>query len=267
MELSKIKLIVSDMDGTLLNSKHELDPSFFEIYEKLRTKNIQFIAASGRQYFSIADKFKPILNELTIIAENGSFVKKNGTEILVKAINISLLQNVIEHARKTPDTYIVLCGKNGAYIEQDSEQFVNYFKEFYNKYSLVHDLLSDPNDHYFKIALYNPNGAEKHIYPYFEDFKEVLQVKISGEYWVDIMQLQVNKGNAIEFIQKQNHITKDETLVFGDYLNDLEMFEQAGTAVAMQNAHPELKKIASYITDSNDHNGVFTVLKKLVDLE
>jgi len=265
MKLSNIKLIVSDMDGTLLNSKHELDPSFFEIYEKLKTRNIQFIAASGRQYFSIADKFKSILDEITIIAENGSFVKKNGTEVLVKAIDISLLQNVIQYARNIPDTYIVLCGKNGAYIEQDNELFINYFKEFYNKYSLVNDLLKDANDDYFKIALYNPKGAEINIYPYFDEFKTNLQVKISSEYWVDIMQLQVNKGNAIEFIQKQNNISKEETLVFGDYLNDLEMFYQAGTSIAMQNAHPELKKIASYITESNDNKGVISILEKLID--
>ena len=174
---SNIKLIVSDMDGTLLDSNHKLASSFFETYIKLKEKNILFMAASGRQYFSIADKFTPILDDIIIIAENGAFIKKNGTELFVEAIDIRLLKGVIEHARTLPDTYIVLCGKNGAYIEQDHEEFINYFKEFYSQYFLVDDVLKDSSDSFFKIAIYNTHGAETNLHPHFEQFKKYLQVK------------------------------------------------------------------------------------------
>jgi Cof subfamily protein (haloacid dehalogenase superfamily) len=257
---SNIKLIVSDMDGTLLDSNHKLASSFFETYIKLKEKNILFMAASGRQYFSIADKFTPILDDITIIAENGAFIKKNGTELFVEAIDIRLLKGVIEHARTLPDTYIVLCGKNGAYIEQDHEEFINYFKEFYSQYFLVDDVLKDSSDSFFKIAIYNPHGAETNLHPHFEQFKKDLQVKISGEFWVDIMPFNINKGNAINYIQKLHNISKEETLVFGDYLNDLEMFEQAGVSIAMENAHPKLKAIATQIAKSNNDNGVIDIL-------
>ncbi|SHI44427.1 HAD family hydrolase [Flavobacterium haoranii] len=263
MKLENIKLVVTDMDGTLLNSKHELTPTFFETYNKLKRNNIKFIAASGRQYYSIADKFESILDEITIIAENGAYIRKNGTEILVKSIHIDLLKKVIEYTRTLPNIYIVLCGKTKAYIEQKEENFVNFFKEFYNKYEIVDNLLDNLEDDYFKIALYNPYGAEENIYPFFEKFSEELQIKISGEFWVDIMQLNVNKGTAINLIQNAHNISKDETLVFGDYLNDLEMFQNAGISVAMKNAHPKIKEIASYITESNDEKGVEVFINKL----
>lgn len=259
-QFSNIKLVVSDMDGTLLDSNHELATSFFDTYNKLKEKNILFMAASGRQYFSIANKFTPILDDITIIAENGAFIKRNNTELLVEAIDITLLKDVIEHARTLPDTYIVLCGKNGAYIEQDSEIFINYFKEFYSRYFLVDDVLKDNSDSFFKIAIYNPYGAEANLYPNFEQFKNDLQVKISGEFWVDIMPFNINKGNAINYIQKLHNISKEETLVFGDYLNDIEMFEEAGVSIAMENAHPKLKAIATQITKSNNDNGVLDIL-------
>ena len=64
------------MDGTLLNSKHEVSPRFFEIYEELKKKNIAFVAASGRQYHSMVDKLESIKNEILVIAENGALIRK-----------------------------------------------------------------------------------------------------------------------------------------------------------------------------------------------
>jgi HAD superfamily hydrolase (TIGR01484 family) len=75
MDFSKIKLIVSDMDGTLLDSNHTVSDSFFELFRKLQKKNIHFAAASGRQYQSIVEKLHRIQNDITIISENGGFGK------------------------------------------------------------------------------------------------------------------------------------------------------------------------------------------------
>ena len=86
MNLSNVKLVVTDMDGTLLNSKHEVSPLFFEQFEQLKAKNIQFVAASGRQYHSILDKLKSIKEHITIVAENGAYVVKNGEELFINAI-------------------------------------------------------------------------------------------------------------------------------------------------------------------------------------
>ena len=76
MDLSKIKMVVTDMDGTLLNSKHEVSDLFFKLHQGLKDKNIQFVAASGRQYDSIINKLDPIKDDIIVIAENGGFIKK-----------------------------------------------------------------------------------------------------------------------------------------------------------------------------------------------
>ena len=76
MNLSNVKMIVSDMDGTLLNSEEEVSTLFFEQFEKLKALNIHFVAASGRQYNSIAQKLHSIKNEITIVGENGGVIKK-----------------------------------------------------------------------------------------------------------------------------------------------------------------------------------------------
>ena len=74
MNLSSIKLVASDMDGTLLNSDHEISALFFEIFEELKKHDIRFVAASGRPYYSIIDKLGAIKNDIIIAAENGGIV-------------------------------------------------------------------------------------------------------------------------------------------------------------------------------------------------
>ncbi|MBL4724215.1 MAG: HAD-IIB family hydrolase, partial [Lutibacter sp.] len=81
MDFSKVKLVVTDMDGTLLNSKSEVSKEFFKLYKQLKKYNIKFIAASGRQYYSIVDRFESIKNEITIVAENGAFAMHGNKEL------------------------------------------------------------------------------------------------------------------------------------------------------------------------------------------
>ena len=80
MNFSKVKLVAVDMDGTLLNSKHEVSNRFFNIYNELKKKKIHFVVASGRQYQSIIDKLDIIKNEITIIAENGGVIRQLNKE-------------------------------------------------------------------------------------------------------------------------------------------------------------------------------------------
>ena len=82
MDFSKVKLVVSDMDGTLLNSKGKVSPQFFNLFKELQKRNIYFCAASGRQHNSIVDKLATIKNDIHVIAENGAIAKK-GEEILI----------------------------------------------------------------------------------------------------------------------------------------------------------------------------------------
>ena len=81
-DFSKVKLVVSDMDGTLLNSKGEVSNRFFELFKELQKRNITFCAASGRQHNSIVSKLDAIKDEIYVIAENGGVAKKRDNVIL-----------------------------------------------------------------------------------------------------------------------------------------------------------------------------------------
>jgi hydroxymethylpyrimidine pyrophosphatase-like HAD family hydrolase len=119
------------------------------------------------------------------------------------------------------------------------------------------------DDEFLKIALCDLNGAEQNSYHYFKDKQDQIQVKISGSVWLDLSHKLANKGKALNLVQDRFGITKEQTMAFGDYLNDVEMMMEAHYSFSMDNAHPEVKKVARFSTRSNDEDGVLEVLGKL----
>lgn len=253
------------MDGTLLRSNHELSPEFDTIYKKLIAKGIKFVPASGRQFYSITSYFEENKNQMAIIAENGTYVTVNGQEVFVDELDRDLVNEIILETRKIEGAHIVLAGKNAAYVESNDEIFIDYFQNYYTKNIMVEDLTKIEDDQIIKIAINHRDGSEANVYPFLKHFEKYdLKVVISGEVWLDIMNKDTNKGKALQALQTQLGISKDETMVFGDYMNDIEMLELATFSYAMQNAHPNVKAVANFEAPSNDEDGVLTVIKQLV---
>lgn len=262
---SNCKLIVSDMDGTLLNDQGEVSHHFFELFHQLQQKNILFCAASGRQYDSIISKLNPISNEIYVIAENGSNVKFKNKNLLQVGLATDLSISVIKRLRKIKDAYTVLCTNQGAYVETTNQQFINLFQEYYTNYHLVSDIMEVVDQvTVYKIASFNFTSSEDHIFPFIKDLGTSALLKVSGKHWLDISSFESNKGKALQLLQKNLGIKKEETIVIGDYLNDLELFDHAGVGFAVKNAHPKIKEIATFETADNNNFGVEKVIEKIL---
>ncbi|MAM19092.1 MAG: HAD family hydrolase [Gramella sp.] len=258
-----IKLIVTDMDGTLLNDQHELHPDFWKIEEELTGKGVLFAIASGRQFYNLEAKFDRIKNRIMFFAENGTFVSYQGKELYVNPIERDSAIGFIEMGRKLDETYLVLCGKNSAYIETRDREFIDEVSKFYERLEIVDDL-TQVNDTILKVTLCNFNGVEDHTFPHFVNYTDRFKVAIAAKIFIDITAHDANKGDAIKGIQKELNISPEETLVFGDYLNDLEMMQVAHHSYAMKNAHPEIKEVSKFITEfDNNENGVLRTIESL----
>ncbi|MDB2385463.1 HAD family hydrolase [Polaribacter sp.] len=265
MNLKNIKLVVSDMDGTLLNSQGKISQQFFKLYEKLQQKNITFCAASGRQHNSIVDKLHPIKNDIYVIAENGGVAKKGKTILLENVLSAEKILEVIPAIRKIKGANFVLCGKHGAFIESKDKKFIALFQEYYYNFTSVDDVTKIVNDtDFFKVAVYHFDSSEEFVYPNIQHLKDDFLLKVSGTNWLDISSKEANKGNALKVVQNILNISKEETLVFGDYHNDIEMIQQASYSVAMGNAHKDIKALATITTKDNNNFGVEFVLEDLL---
>ena len=102
--------------------------------------------------------------------------------------------------------------------------------------------------------------------PAYAHFLDTHQVVVSGQHWLDVMDLHANKGSGIRHIQEALGITRDQTMVFGDFLNDLEMMDEATYSFAMANAHPELAARARFRAPENTDNGVVRTIKSVLGL-
>lgn len=264
MDYSKVKMVVTDMDGTLLNSNHEVSRHFFELHDSLLENNIHFVAASGRQYDSIVDKLSSIKEHITIVAENGGVAKQGDRILFSRDLDPGTIKSMILAARKIKNPHIILCGMKSAYVESNDEKFIATFSQFYSSFTIVEDLTKVKNDTFFKLAIYDEECSETHILPFVEHLSEELQVIVSGKNWLDISHFDANKGTAISYLQQKLGVSKSETMVFGDYNNDLKMLELADFSYAMKNAHPNVKAIANYETKSNDENGVEYILEEML---
>ncbi len=258
-----VKMIVTDMDGTLLNSQKQLPKNFSEIYSRLQELNIQFVVASGRQYYTLREEFEHIDHDMAFVAENGGFINwKDGVRLL-NPIKTSGIEDIIRFIRQIDGANIVLCGKEGAYIERTTPEFMSEVSKYYQRNTVVEDLTKVEDD-ILKIAVNDFNNIETTTYDSISKFTNDFQVSTSSKIWLDIMPKGVNKGEAVEFLQKQFGVTPEETMVFGDYLNDYEMLEAASHSYAMANAHTDILQVANYQTKSNDENGVMLAIEEML---
>jgi Cof subfamily protein (haloacid dehalogenase superfamily) len=265
MDFSKVRLIATDMDGTLLNSKHEVSPDFLPIFRKLKERGIIFVAASGRQYFNLLKTLDEVKDEVIFAAENGSLVMFQNQELHVQEMAPEIVHELIGIARERNGTYPIICGKKKAYVESGAPEFIDHLKLYFERYEIVDDLLNVTDDQFLKFTLCDLAGSEANSYPHFRHFSDQLQVKVSGPIWLDISHKKANKGVAMEVIQERFGISYEETMIFGDYFNDVEMLQKGYFSYAMANAHPDVKKLARFVARSNDENGVVEILSMLTD--
>ena len=251
------------MDGTLLNDQHEIHPDFWEIEEELTKKGIMFSVASGRQFYNLESKFERIKERMLFFAENGTYVLHKGEELYISPLEAEAARKFIEIGRKLEDTQLILCGKESAYIEYNDAKFIAEIKQFYERLIVVEDL-NEVEDTILKVTICDYRGVEENSYHSFKAFKNDFKVAIAANIFLDITSLTANKGNAIKGIQEKLNISPDETLVFGDYLNDLEMMQNTTNSYAMKNAHPEIILASNFVTVfDNNENGVLKTITQL----
>ena len=264
-----IRLIACDMDGTLLDDDDAIHDEFWPLIETLYARGIIFCPASGRQYSSLLNRFEPIADDLIFIAENGTYVIQKGVELSSDPLSLDDARSMIRVARdlkrREPGVNMVLCGKRSAYIESTDQAFNNEIAKYYLQLEIVDDLLTVEDD-ILKVAIFAFQSSERVTYPAFERFSGIHQVVVSGQHWLDVMVKDANKGSGIRHIQEKLGITRDQTMVFGDFLNDMEMMDEATYSFAMANAHPALKERARYLSPGNADNGVVRTIKAVLGL-
>lgn len=260
-----IKLIVTDLDGTILDNSGNLNEEFEAVFNEIDKKGIIFMAASGRQYPSLLRTFESVKDKMMYIAENGTFVVYKGKELLCDPIDKESVNEIIDFARKSKTMEILVNTKYTAYVECKDEEFLETLKIYCADVTVVDDL-KEVNEEILKVSIYDRELIINNCKPYFDKFGERMSVCTSGEHWLDIMKKGVTKGKALETIKREYGLKDEEIMIFGDQMNDLELIECGYYSYAMENAIDELKENARFIAGRNDENGVLEKIKEVLDI-
>ncbi|MER5429911.1 Cof-type HAD-IIB family hydrolase [Streptomyces sp. NPDC002588] len=264
-----IRLVVTDMDGTLLDDDKKVPVGLWDTLARLRERGVLFSPASGRQYATLAAEFAEVADGMVFIAENGTLVVRDGRELSSDPLEPGVAARVVAAVRRLAaggvDVGAVVCGKRSAYVERADDAFLAEVRRYYLRCETVDDLTA-VDDEFIKVALFDFGSAAETTAPALAPFAGTHQVVVSGEHWVDVMNRTANKGAALRRLQAELGITPAQTMVFGDYLNDLEMLDAADWSFAMANAHPEVVRRARHLAPSNNDDGVLRTIARVLAL-
>jgi len=265
-----LKLVAVDMDGTLLNDAKKMPKKTFEIVDRLHAKGITFAVASGRDHLSLQHLYDEIKDDIVFIAGNGSIIIDKGKVIFAEVMDLDDIHEIVEVVNKIPDIKITLCGLKSAYMFEEnnilSDMSLELVESHFPTYTVIKNLAELPtNEEIILIAIFDPNYKSKeNIYDNLKHFEDRCHLAISGSEWLDIMNIGINKGVGIKKLQEKLDATPEETMVFGDELNDYEMMQQAYYSYAMENAVPKIKEIANFAAPSNEEEGVIRILENFL---
>ncbi|MCH5464550.1 Cof-type HAD-IIB family hydrolase [Levilactobacillus tujiorum] len=263
-----IKLIATDLNGTLLHDDQTFNQSLFkQTLQDLKARGINLVLSSGNQFAHLETLFHEVMaDNLAIVAENGASIYLQGQQVFDGSLSPEQVQHFVTVDRRQDflkSTYIILVGQRGSYTETGAPQvLIDAAEKFYDNLQQVTDL-STVDDRIKKISISAaPGQAAKLVADLNEYFAGHLQAHDSGYGVVDVVAANVGKLPAVQWLAERWHVAADEIMAFGDGANDVPLLQFAKHSWAMLNAPDEVQRSATRVTSvDNQHDGVLTTIQ------
>lgn len=285
------KLIAIDLDGTMLNSYGVVTEKTKKAILNAKEQGIEVIIASGRPIDSIKTIAKDIESENYFISGNGAILYdiKNNEIIYENILNKNKVLEIIK-----------ICEENSIYYNLYTEKQIiakslNYNVLYYHKENLnkdeknkthinivenIYDYIQNHNEKIVKITICDNNKTIfNSIMKKLKEVNEIEVLEVSHMsrkiirqgtedvpieyYYTEISAKDVDKWNAIKILAEKLNINSEEIVCIGDNINDKKMIEKSGLGIAMKGSTPDIIKIAKCVTETNDNDGVATVLENI----
>jgi len=268
------KLVVTDMDGTFLNSKDEISDENLKVVKQLNERGILFSIATGRLDTMIKPYLRQIGNNSPVISCNGALVRNviKGEFYHAQIIKNDDFIKVIDICKANNLIFSVYC--EYTVYSESIEGRIKYFverneslrKDEKVSIKIVNNIYTDLNEKVFKILVTNDNS--KLLERVKEEINQISGIEAckSSSNLLDIMAAGVTKGNALKDLAKILNIKREEIIAIGDNHNDISMLEYAGYAIAVGNAEEAVKGIADLVTATNDEDGVAKALRQVLNM-
>lgn len=286
-----IKLIASDMDGTLLNNDLVVPEENISAIKEAQKAGIEFMIATGRGIHEALPLLEKYHLHPAYITLNGAQVFDENEKVQVELpLNLEVSHQIISTLRKYK-LYFEMVTNQGIFSNSKVQRINNIANLITNlnpdtpfklaialssarlelmKIQYIKDydeLLARPAINIFKIIAFDSNHPNNLISvknDLINEFNSKIIITSSSKFNIEINDIHAQKGIALKKYADKKGISSDEIMTLGDNINDTTMIQYAKYSVAMENAVDSIKKIANYITTRNDQAGVAKAIKKAI---
>lgn len=265
----EIKLIASDMDGTLLDSERNISQATADAVAEAMAAGKMFVIATGRMYISARPYAEKLGLDVPIVTYNGALVRgsKSGKIYYERPIKREIAQEVLDFC-KEKGYYLQFYVGDECYIKE-----ANAYSRMYESMQDIH--LTPLGDKFYQavgapykiLIMSEPEEQKQIMAEIIERFSEVLHITSSHPQFVELLDPEVNKWATICKLAAKYQIPQEQIMCLGDSGNDLEMVANAGWGVAVGNAVDGVKAAAKYITKTNDEDGVAYAIREILARE
>lgn len=262
--MSGIKLIATDIDGTILKYNFEFNQEVKDCITKLTNDDVKVVLVTGRMH-SATDYIAEELGLNTpIVSYQGGLIKHNGETLYEKHLDPNVAKEIIHWAKKN-DVHLNLYMDDELYVEKDDavvrrytgERSAGFIVKSFSELKLekINKMLAIDFEDENKVTMWKEYLANKYA---------DLHIVKSTPYFCEICHEEATKACAVNFLKEYWTLERTEIMTIGDQNNDIELLSAGGIKVAMGNATEELKAVADYITDTVNHNGFVTAVERFV---
>lgn len=281
-----MKIITIDLDGTLLSNNGDITKANIDAIHEAQNKGNIVAISSGRSLQDTQQILKNAGINCPIITGNGAKSFHNNTELHNLFLPVPIVKKMMS-LLESSELYYEMYTKNGILIKNDGDSVLSkeieklqgntdesfeWAKEIVKIQYKQHGLIY--TDNYWDVDLTGLEVYKLFILSFNEEKLQALRgliskrddisVTSSGKQKLEIGHVEANKGNALKWLAEYYNVPLEYTVAIGDNLNDIPMFNIAGTSIAMGNAEPETKNYSTHITKRYDEDGVAYALKKYV---
>lgn len=256
--MGNVKLIVCDLDGTLLHSDKTISEYTIKVLRECRRRGIMTAVATARSERGAVGVIFPFSPDF-IISSGGARIRYGENIIYSSQISPKIVRDVISMCRN------FMNGKGEVTVETDSGHYWDYKVKPLSdtvESNCIYTDFKDFDEPAYKVTAELDN--EDYCREIEKKYPQLTFSGYSGELWKRFAMRDADKPNGVRRVCKHMNIDISDAIAFGDDFNDIEMLKLCGIGVAMKNAAIEVKEVANYIAESNDCDGVARFIDKYI---
>ena len=257
-----IKLVATDIDGTIFIPEKEFTLAVKECIANLNNKGIKVVLVTGRMNAAAREIAKDLGLNTPVVSYQGGLVVENGKKLYERYLTEEQTERILDWARKE-NIHINLYNDDVLYSESECYEVQRYCNNLHTEHIIRNfdEIKKDKINKLLAIDYSNPDRITRYEKELQEIFPDLYIVK-STPYFLEFSNPEASKKCAVEFLQNYWGLKKEEILTIGDQNNDIALLQAGGLKIARGNATSELKEIADYITDSVYEDGFVKAMEK-----